>query len=145
MSRRKPTRREWDDIRLGIRIARASGALDVGQTAITRKHAVVAVEAMEGTDACIKRAGSLAEGTVIVKMAKPAQDVRFDVPCVGPETLRTMIDAEAAVLAVEAGRSFLLDRERTLTLADQNGIAVVGITADDETNGAPGDAANDAP
>jgi DUF1009 family protein len=143
MSRRKPTRREWDDIRLGIRIARASGALDVGQTAVTRKHAVVAVEAMEGTDACIKRAGSLVDGTVIVKMAKPRQDPRFDVPCVGPDTLRTMVEAEAAVLAVEAGRAFILDRERTLALADQNGIAVVGISPDDETDGAADSAAND--
>jgi len=143
MSRRKPTRREWDDIRLGLRIARASGALDVGQTAVTRKHAVVAVEAMEGTDACIKRAGSLVDGTVIVKMAKPRQDPRFDVPCVGPTTLRTMVEAEAAVLAVEAGRAFILDRERTLALADQNSIAVVGITPGDETDGAADSAAND--
>ena len=143
MSRRKPTRREWDDIRLGIRIARASGALDVGQTAVTRKHAVVAVEAMEGTDACIKRAGSLVDGTVIVKMAKPRQDPRFDVPCVGPTTLRTLVEAEAAVLAVEAGRAFILDRERTLALADQNSIAVVGITPGDETDGAADSAAND--
>jgi DUF1009 family protein len=131
LSRRKPSRREWDDIRLGIRIARANGELDVGQTAVTRKHAVVAVEAMEGTDACIKRAGSLVGGTVVVKMAKPRQDPRFDVPCVGPDTLRTMIEAEAAVLAVEAQRTFVLDRERTLSLADQNGIAVVGVSADD--------------
>jgi len=122
-----PSTREWDDIHLGMRIALASGGLDIGQTAIVRKHAVVAVEAMEGTDACIKRAGTLAAGVVVVKMAKPRQDPRFDVPCVGPATLQTMIEAEAAVLAVEAGKTFVLERAQTRALADQHKIAIVGV------------------
>lgn len=128
ITKKKPGRKEWDDIRLGITIALASGKLDVGQTVVTRKHAVVAVEAMEGTDACIKRAGTLTDKAVVVKMAKPAQDLRFDVPCIGPETINTMKDACAAVLAVEAGKTFLLDRDRTIEFADRHGITIVGVT-----------------
>jgi len=124
---RAPSKRECDDIQLGMRLALASGGFDIGQTAIVRKHAVVAIEAMEGTDACIKRAGTLAAGVVVVKMAKPRQDVRFDIPCVGPVTLRTMIEAEAAVLAIEAGRTFLVDREQTCALANTHKIAIVGV------------------
>jgi DUF1009 family protein len=130
MTKTKPGTRAWDDIRLGVKIALASGALDVGQTAVVRKHAVVAVEAMEGTDACIRRAGTLAEGCVVVKMAKPRQDLRFDVPCIGATTLQIMMDAKARVLAVEAGKTFVLEKERMLTLADAQKIAIVGVRAD---------------
>jgi len=128
MTTTKPSAREADDIHLGVKIALASGALDVGQTAVVRKHAVVAVEAMEGTDACIQRAGTLAEGCVVVKMAKPRQDLRFDVPCVGATTLQMMITAGARVLAVEAGKTFVLEKERMLALADAHKIAIVGVT-----------------
>jgi len=131
VTKKKPGRKEWDDIRLGITLARASGKLDIGQTVVTRKHAVVAVEAMEGTDACIKRAGTLTRGAVVVKMAKPSQDLRFDVPCIGPDTITTMKEAEASVLAVEAGKAFLIERSRTIELADRNGIAVVGVTPEE--------------
>ncbi len=129
MTRKKPDKKQWDDIRFGARIALASGELDIGQTAIVRKHAVVAIEAMEGTDACIKRAGTIAGGAVVVKMAKPNQDLRFDVPCVGPDTIKTMIEAEAAVLALEAGKTFLLDKEHTVDLADRHGIVIIGVDA----------------
>ena len=128
LSKRSPGSKEWHDIRFGIALARASGALDIGQTVIVRKHAVVAVEAMEGTDACIKRAGTLIPGTVVVKMAKPRQDFRFDVPCVGTGTIESMIEAECAVLAVEEGATFIVDRARTIALADAHKIAIVGVT-----------------
>jgi DUF1009 family protein len=130
MTKTKPGTREWDDIRLGVKIALASGALDVGQTAVVRKHAVVAVEAMEGTDACIRRAGTLAEGCVVVKMAKPRQDLRFDVPCIGATTLQMMMDAKARVLAVETGKTFVLEKEKMLALADAHKIAIVGVRAE---------------
>lgn len=128
---RKVSSNQMDDVRFGIRLALASGGLDIGQTAIVRKHAVVAIEAMEGTDACIKRAGTLIEGAVVVKMAKPRQDSRFDVPCIGPGTLTTMIEAQASVLAIEAGRTFILERERTVAMADAHRIALVGVTGDE--------------
>jgi len=128
MTRATPSKKQWTDIRLGIKLARASGGLDIGQTVVGRKHAVVAVEAMEGTDACIKRAGALAKDIVVVKMSKPEQDFRFDVPCIGLDTVRTLADAHGAVLAVEAGKTFLLDREKTLELADAHHIAVAGVT-----------------
>lgn len=134
MTKRTPTAKEWDDIRFGIALARAMGDLDVGQTVVVRKHAVVAVEAMEGTDACIKRAGTLISGGVVVKMAKPRQDLRFDVPCVGTTTIETMVEAECAVLAVEADKTFIVDRARTLALADAHKIALVGVRANE---GAP--------
>lgn len=131
LTKRAPTAKEWQDIRFGIALARASGALDIGQTVIVRKHAVVAVEAMEGTDACIKRAGTLIPGSVVVKMAKPRQDFRFDVPCVGTTTIETMIEAECAVLAVEQGATFIVDRARTLALADAHKLAIVGVRPDE--------------
>lgn len=131
LTKRAPTPKEWQDIRFGIALARASGALDIGQTVVVRKHAVVAVEAMEGTDACIKRAGTLIAGTVVVKMAKPRQDFRFDVPCIGTATIETMIEAESAVLAVEQGATFIVDRARTLALADAHKIAIVGVRPDE--------------
>lgn len=131
MTKKAPSKKEWDDIYFGAFLALESGRLDIGQTVVVRNHAVVAVEAMEGTDACIKRAGSLIDKTVVVKMAKPAQDVRFDVPCFGPQTLKIMREAEARVIAVEAGRTFLLDKEITLHYADENGITIVGISRDE--------------
>jgi DUF1009 family protein len=82
---------------------------------------------MEGTDACIKRAGQISKNNVIVKTAKPNQDFRFDVPCIGPKTIESLIEAKAAVLAVEAGKTFLIEKDKTLELANKNGIAIVGV------------------
>ena len=127
ISKRKPGKKEWIDINFGLKIALASGGLDIGQTAIVKKHAVVAVEAMEGTDACIKRAGQICKDVVVVKTAKPNQDYRFDVPCVGPKTIESLIEAKANVLAVEAGKTFLIEKEITLELANKNKIAIVGV------------------
>ena len=131
LTKKQPGKKAWDDIRLGIQIARFSGGLDIGQTVVTRKHAVVAVEAMEGTDACIARAGSLVKAAVVVKMAKPNQDMRFDVPCIGPDTINTMAAAGAAVLAVEAGKTFILEKQSTVESADAQGISIVGVTGEE--------------
>ena len=118
-----------DDIKTGLKVARALAAFDVGQTVVVRQGAVIAVEAFEHTDATIRRAGKLAGGDlVVVKVARPGQDLRFDVPAVGPGTIRVMAKAGAAVLAVEAGKSLILDRRRLARLADETGIAVLGVT-----------------
>lgn len=127
LTKRKPSKQQIEDIEFGKNIALASGGLDIGQTAIVRKHAIIAVEAMEGTDKCILRAGEYAKNCVIVKMAKPEQDFRFDVPCFGPRTIERMVAAKAAVLAVEAGKTYILEREKTIALANSNKIVITGI------------------
>jgi UDP-2,3-diacylglucosamine hydrolase len=115
------------DLAFGYRMADAVAGLDIGQTIVVKDAAVVAVEAMEGTDAVIERAGRLAgPGTRVVKVAKPSQDMRFDVPVVGLATLRAMRDAGATVLSIDAGRTLVFDRQELIAAADQAGIAVVG-------------------
>jgi DUF1009 family protein len=132
MTRRTPSRDQRRDIDYGLRIARRLGELDLGQTVVVKDRAAVALEAMEGTDEVIRRAGRLAgPGTTVVKLAKPGQDMRFDVPVVGPGTLASMGEAGAAVLAVEAGRTLLLDRADFLRAADETGLAVWGLGADE--------------
>jgi DUF1009 family protein len=121
------TEEEWEDIRFGWRIAKEIGRLDIGQTVVVKGKAVMAVEAIEGTDEAIKRGGFYAgEGAVVVKISKPDQDMRFDVPVVGLDTLRAMVGVRARVLAVEVGKSILLRKERLLKEAHQAGISVVG-------------------
>ncbi len=116
------------DLRHGWRVAKALGELDIGQTVVVKERAVVAVEAMEGTDACIRRAGALAgAGCVVVKVAKPHQDLRYDVPVVGAQTLESMRAVGAVALGVEAGVTVLFDRQRVHSLAEEAGIAVVGL------------------
>ena len=127
LTKRSPTAQQWEDIEFGREIALVSGGLDIGQTVVVRKHAVVAMEAMEGTDNCITRAGKYANNGVVVKMAKPEQDLRFDVPCFGPRTLENAISAKIAVLAVQAGSTYILEREKTIALANSNKIVIVGI------------------
>ena len=129
LTKKIPNKIQQDDIEFGKTIALASGGLDIGQSAIVHKHAVIAVEAMEGTDKCIKRAGEYTKGCVVVKMAKPEQDFRFDVPCFGPRTIESMIEAKAVVLAVEAGKTFILEREKTVAFANKHKIIIVGVTA----------------
>jgi DUF1009 family protein len=119
-----------EDFALGLRVARALGAHDVGQTVVVKEGSVVAVEAVEGTDATIRRAGEVAgEGTVVVKVAKPGQDLRFDVPAIGPSTVALARDLGVAAIGLEAGRTILLDRRRTLRLALDSGIPIVGLGA----------------
>jgi len=132
MTARKPNRDQRQDLAYGRRIARALGELDLGQTVVVKSGAVVALEAMEGTDEVIRRAGRIAgPGTVVVKTAKPRQDLRFDVPVVGPDTLVAMRDARSEVLALDAGRTLIVDRGEFLARADQEAIAVWGMSGDE--------------
>src|SRR5206468_4526645 len=110
LTRRAPTAAEAEDVRLGWTAAKKMGELDVGQSVMVRNRAVLAVEAIEGTDQAILRAGELCGGAgfVVVKVAKPQQDMRFDVPTVGPATVETMRAAGATLLAIEAGKTNLL-------------------------------------
>jgi len=122
---------EQKDIAWGMRLARQIGALDVGQCIVVRKGVILAVEAIEGTDAAIRRGGALGqEHVVVIKICKPQQDLRFDLPTIGPETIRTMKSVQASVLAVEAGKTLVLERETLLKEAEAAGIAVVGVSLD---------------
>jgi DUF1009 family protein len=137
LTRRPPTEAEVRDIRFGWGLAREMGRLDVGQSVMIRDRAVLAVEAIEGTDRAIARAGELCRraGFVVVKVAKPAQDMRFDVPTIGPDTVETMRSAGATALAVEAGRTILLDESATVALADRYGLAIVAFATEPVTTG----------
>jgi len=129
MTRRVPTRAERKDIEYGHTVASALAGMDLGQTAVVKDRAAVALEAMEGTDEVIRRAGRLAgPGTTVVKVAKPRQDMRFDVPVVGLGTLDAMGEAGAAVLAVDSGKTLLIDRTDFLARADAYGLAVWGMS-----------------
>lgn len=126
LTKRKPTAEEMADMEFGFRMAKELGRLDVGQTVVVKKRAVMALEAIEGTDACILRGGFLGKGGVIVaKTAKPAQDSRFDVPSIGTTTLNSMIHAGATGIMIEAGRTLVVDREKTVALADANNITII--------------------
>ncbi|HEY3445623.1 MAG TPA: UDP-2,3-diacylglucosamine diphosphatase LpxI [Myxococcales bacterium] len=126
MTRRKPTAEEEKDVALGLEVAEAIGRADVGQTVAVKGGNVIAVEAAEGTDACIRRAGGLAgKGLVVVKRSKPRQDERFDLPAVGPGTIETLAEVHGAVLAIEAGKTIVLEPEELVKRADQARIAVV--------------------
>ena len=127
LTRRAPSQAELEDFAFGCRAADAIASLDIGQTIAVKDKAVVAVEAMEGTDEVIARAGRLAgAGTLVIKVAKPGQDMRFDVPVVGVPTVTAMKAAGAAALSVDAGRTLVLDGEAFTAAADDAGIAVVG-------------------
>lgn len=126
MTRRKPTADEERDISLGREVAEAIGRADVGQTVVVKGGNVVAVEAAEGTDACIQRAGELAgKGIVVVKRCKPRQDERFDLPAVGPRTVEAIARVHGAVLAIEAGKTLVLEPEELVRRADKARVAVV--------------------
>lgn len=126
LTRRAPDERERGDIEYGLEVAREIARLDLGQTIVVRSRACVAVEAMEGTDATVRRAGTLAKGRLtVVKVAKPNQDMRFDVPVVGVPTIETMLEAGATCLCVTAGKTLIFDREEMLELANRRRIAVV--------------------
>mgnify|MGYP000657528630 CR=1 FL=1 len=124
----RPKTRRIEDLRWGANIARQMAALDIGQCVVIKDRVVVAVEAVEGTDGAITRGGTLAkEGAVVVKRCKPQQDLRFDLPAIGPRTIEVMASVKAAVLAVEAGRTVMLDRDLLIRKAEDEGIAVVGV------------------
>jgi DUF1009 family protein len=127
LTRREPTDEERTDLEFGYLIADAIAGMDIGQTIAIKSAAVVAVEAMEGTDAVIARAGELAgAGVRIVKVAKPDQDMRFDVPVVGVSTIRAMTLAGATLLSVDAGKTLMIDGEAIVKAADEAGICIVG-------------------
>ncbi len=133
LSKRQPSEIERGNIEYGLRIANEIARLDLGQTIVVRAKACVAIEAMEGTDAVIKRAGELAKGKLtVIKVAKPNQDMRFDVPVVGVPTIENMIEAGATCLCLNAHKTLIFNREEMLELADKNKICVVGVR--NETN-----------
>ena len=134
LSKRPPTDAELADMRFGLNMAKKIGGLDIGQTVVVKNRAIMAVEAIEGTDACIRRGGQLGRGGVTVaKSAKPQQDMRFDVPGVGPDTIDSMIQAGAVALVIEAGRTLVVDREKILEKADRQAIAIVAMPGDEVT------------
>lgn len=118
----------WEDIYFGLGLAKSVGYLDIGQTVAVKHKAIVAVEALEGTDNLIKRAGQITRGgATIIKVSKPMQDLRFDIPVIGLNTIRQAVKAKAACLAIEAGKTLFIDREAGLRLADKNGVCVVAV------------------
>ena len=133
LTKSRPSEDEWRDLRYGYAMAREIGRLDIGQTVAVKNGVVVALEAIEGTDACIRRAGELSgrQGVVIVKVAKPEQDMRFDVPAIGVATVESMHAAGCRVLGVEAGRTLLLEPQPLAAAADARQVAIVGLQAGD--------------
>jgi DUF1009 family protein len=133
LTRRKPTDSQWRDIRFGWDLAKEMGRLDVGQSVIVNDMAVIAVEAIEGTDRAIRRAGELCRrgGFTVVKVAKPQQDMRFDVPTIGAQTIKTLQESGGRVLAIESSRTIILDQEEVIDLADRLGIAIVAVNAEE--------------
>ena len=126
LTRTEPDTAQWKDIRLGVAAAKAIGRWDIGQSVVVKRGTVIAVEGAEGTNATIRRAGELAgSGGVVVKVSKPHQDLRFDVPAVGPDTVTVMQEAGVQVLAVEAGKTLLIERPAFVEQANRYGLAVV--------------------
>jgi DUF1009 family protein len=129
LTSRQPRPDQWKDIRLGFRAAKEIGRLGIGQTVVVKNRVVVAVEAVEGTDGAIQRGGELAKsGCVVVKVSKPQQDLRFDVPAVGLDTIKNLHAVQGAVLAIEAGKTILLEKDTLLREAEAYGISVVGVS-----------------
>ncbi len=123
-----PTPAQWQDIRFGRTIARRIAGLDIGQTVVVKDKAILAVEAIEGTDEAIRRGGALGKsGAVVVKVSKPHQDMRFDIPLVGPKTIDSLAAASCAVLAMEAGKTLFLEKENCLKTAEANNLCLLGI------------------
>ena len=126
---REPTEREKRDIAFGWQMAKKFGNLDVGQSIVVKDQIVLAVEAIEGTDEAIRRGGKLGRGdVVVVKVCKPRQDPRLDLPVIGLETLRILRGAKASVLAVEAGKTIVVEKEKVIRTADQNHLCLLGIS-----------------
>ena len=128
LTKRKPSKAEQQDIDFGWQMAKEIGKLDIGQTVLVKGQAVLAVEAIEGTDEAIRRGGSLCkQGAVVVKVCKPQQDLRFDLPAIGTQTIKTMAEVKASCLAIEAGKTIIIEREAVIADADKAGIAIVAI------------------
>jgi UDP-2,3-diacylglucosamine hydrolase len=128
LTKRKPSKNEQRDIDFGWQMAKEIGRLDIGQTVLVKDQAVLAVEAIEGTDEAIRRGGLLCgQGAVVVKVCKPNQDLRFDLPAIGSQTIQTMKQVKAACLAVEAGKTIIIDRETVIADANKAGIAIIAL------------------
>ncbi len=137
LTRRRPDERHWRDIRFGWPIAKQIAALQVGQCIVVKDQAVIAVEGIDGTDAALERGGRLAGGrAVAVKVAREGHDERFDIPCVGPDTVDTLRGAAIAVLALEAERTIMLDRDEVKREADAAGLCIIALTTD-QVNASP--------
>lgn len=141
LTRRVPNRREMRDVHFGWAIARQMGQLDIGQSIVVRDRTVLGVEAIEGTDALIARTATLCPrgGFTLVKVAKPQQDMRFDVPTIGLRTIEQLHRAGGSAIAIEAGKTIFVDREATLNRANQLGIAIVSLRESDTRNGSAGE------
>lgn len=134
LSARAPTEQESADIELGLKVAKTTSGLDIGQTVVIKNGTILAVEAFEGTDAAIARAGELGgAGAVVVKVAKRGHDMRFDIPVVGEHTMKSLRRIRASVLAVEAKRTILLDREVVVGEADRQGLCLVAVKTEETT------------
>ena len=128
MTRRAPTAGEWADLRLGWKVAKGIGKMDIGQTVVVKGGVVLAVEALEGTDSAIRRGGELGRGeTVVVKVSKPNQSLRFDLPCVGEETLESLKSASSRVLGIEAGKTIMIFKDKLIEKADRENLTLVGL------------------
>lgn len=128
LTRALPDKRQLKDIEFGRKIAKAIAGLDLGQSIVVKDMVVLAVESIEGTDEAIRRAAKYGnEGVVVVKVTKPRQDMRFDVPVIGPDTIRLLREVKASCLAIEAKKTLIIDKEETLRLADEAGIAIAAI------------------
>lgn len=127
LTRRQPSESQWKDIRFGMDLAKKVADLDIGLTVAVKHQAIIAVEALEGTDNLIRRAGRICKGLVIAKAGRPAQDMRFDIPVIGLNTIKTLIRARVTCLAVEAQKTLIIDMQSAVALADKKGIAVVSI------------------
>jgi UDP-2,3-diacylglucosamine hydrolase len=124
----KLDRREEEDVRFGFEIAKEVSRLDIGQTVVVKNGTVLAVEAFEGTNATIKRGGELGRGdAIVVKVSKPNQDLRFDVPCIGPLTLEAARDGKARVIAIEAAKTLLLEKEKLIEAVNRDRISIYGL------------------
>jgi DUF1009 family protein len=127
-TKRKPSKNEWDAIELGWEMAKEIGRLDIGQCVVVGSGSVLAVEAVDGTDATIRRGGKLGNGeSVVVKVCKPNQDTRFDIPAIGARTIQTMYEAGVGVLAIEAGKAVVFDRDEMVELANRLRISIVAL------------------
>jgi len=125
---REPSFDTWEDVAFGFKLAKEIAGLDIGQTVAVKNKAIVAVEAFEGTDNLIRRAGIVGKaGITVVKVSKPKQDLRFDIPVVGLNTIKSLIRAKAACLAIEAGKTLFIDKEVSLKLAEKKNLAIVAI------------------
>jgi UDP-2,3-diacylglucosamine hydrolase len=131
LTRRPPSSEEREDFGFGFKIAKTMAGLDIGQTVVVKRGTVLAVEAFEGTDQALARGGELGQGqSVAVKVTKPGQDMRFDIPCIGVSTIETLAKAGISALAIEAGRTLLLEKEALLKTADEAGIAIEAVSGD---------------